>query len=170
MIRTATLLRAGALVCVIVACHPQAKGVESATASCQACCLTDAARYQGVDPALVWAIARHESGMNAAAMNRNRDGTTDIGLMQINSRWLPELGRYGIDAHRLLDPCVNSYVGVWILKQAIVRYGATWQAVGAYNAASPDRQLRYLRRIYPIYLHYVTDVTDATSTISRATP
>lgn len=117
-------------------------------------CLTDAARYQGVDPILVLAIARHESGMRPNAVNHNPNGSLDLGLMQVNSRWIPALRGYGIDARMLMDPCVNSYVGVWILKQAIARYGATWQAVGAYNAASPAKQQRYIARIYPLYIQY----------------
>ncbi|WP_186170321.1 lytic transglycosylase domain-containing protein [Burkholderia gladioli] len=128
-------------------------------------CLIDAARYQNVDPILVLAIARHESGMRADAVNRNSNGSVDLGLMQINSRWLPALRSYGVDAQQLMDPCVNSYGGVWILKQAIARYGATWQAVGAYNAASPAKQQRYIARIYPLYIQYAR-LAAASSSVS----
>ena len=37
------------------------------------------------------------------AINRNRDGSHDIGLMQINSMHLPDLARQGITRQRLLD-------------------------------------------------------------------
>lgn len=111
-------------------------------------CLDDAAAYFSVDPVLVRAIAQHESGMRANAINRNRNGSYDIGLMQINSSWLPRLATKGISEQSLFDPCVNGYVGTWILRANIERLGPTWKAVGAYNAVSPDKQLRYANRIY----------------------
>uniref|UniRef100_A0A3P9PDF8 lysozyme n=1 Tax=Poecilia reticulata TaxID=8081 RepID=A0A3P9PDF8_POERE len=32
-------------------------------------------------------LTQHESGFNTRATNRNRDGSTDYGIFQINSRW-----------------------------------------------------------------------------------
>lgn len=121
------------------------------TGAGQADCLDDAASYFGVDTTLVHAIAYHESGMRPQAINRNRDGSIDIGLMQINSSWLPRLASNGIGKQQLLDPCVNGYVGTWILRSNIERVGPTWKAVGAYNASSPTKQLRYANRIYGLW-------------------
>jgi soluble lytic murein transglycosylase-like protein len=118
------------------------------TTVAQADCLDDAALNYRLDPQLVRAIAMHESGMRPLAWNRNRDGSIDIGLMQINSSWLPTLGRAGVDAQSLWNPCVNAWVGSWILSNNVARFGPTWKAVGAYNATSPDKQLRYANRIY----------------------
>ncbi|WP_062611806.1 lytic transglycosylase domain-containing protein [Caballeronia calidae] len=111
-------------------------------------CIDDAATYFTLDPQLVRAIAQHESGMNPLAINRNANGSVDIGLMQINSIWLPTLARAGIAPQSLWNACVNAYVGAWILSTNIARFGATWKAVGAYNAASPAKQLRYANQIY----------------------
>lgn len=111
-------------------------------------CLDNAARYHGVDSMLLRSIAMHESGMNPSAINRsNADGSEDIGLMQINSMHLRRLARYGIDRGALLDGCTNAYVGAWILRENIDRYGLTWRAVGAYNASTPSKQLRYVNLI-----------------------
>jgi soluble lytic murein transglycosylase-like protein len=106
----------------------------------QACWQDAAARY-GVDARLLLAIAQQESSLNPEAINRShaaRTGSIDIGLMQINSRWLPILARYGIRASNLLDPCTNLQVGAWILAQAFRRYGVTWEAVGAYHAGCSE--------------------------------
>lgn len=111
-------------------------------------CLDDAAAYHRVDGALLRSIALHESRMNPLAINRNRDGSQDLGLMQINSAHLPRLARYGITRQQLLDACINAYVGAWILRANIDRFGATWRAVGAYNATTPAKQLRYANQIY----------------------
>ncbi|EML1601781.1 TPA: lytic transglycosylase domain-containing protein [Burkholderia cepacia ATCC 25416] len=111
-------------------------------------CIDAAAAYQHLNPHLVRAIASVESGFNPSARNVNRNGSEDIGLMQINSSWLPTLARYGIDRTALLDACTNAYVGAWILSQNISRLGLTWNAVGAYNAASPHKRVQYARRVY----------------------
>jgi soluble lytic murein transglycosylase-like protein len=111
-------------------------------------CLDDAARFHRVNVVLVRAIAQQESGMRANAINTNKDGSEDIGLMQVNSSWLPKLRRYGITRESLFNGCVNAYVGTWILASNIKQFGPTWKAVGAYNAVSANKQLVYANNIY----------------------
>lgn len=111
-------------------------------------CLDDAAAYQHVSSQLVHAIAQQESGMRANAINVNGDGSEDLGLMQINSSWLPKLARYGVRRDHLFNACVNAYVGAWILASNIKQFGPTWKAVGAYNAVSSQKQLIYANAIY----------------------
>lgn len=107
-------------------------------ASHATCYESAGARYQ-LSPALLRAVATVESNHNPAAMNRSHQAATgsyDIGLMQINSRWLPKLERYGITESGLVsDPCLNVQVGAWILSDALRRHGNDWVGVGAYNAA-----------------------------------
>lgn len=112
-----------------------------------AACFEDAARYYGLDPALLRAISRTESGGNPRAINRNKDGSYDIGHMQINSRWLTTLGKYGITVNTLYDPCISTYVGAWILAGNVSRLGYNWNAVGAYNAASKDKRVIYAHKV-----------------------
>ncbi|VWC96821.1 lytic transglycosylase [Burkholderia lata] len=111
-------------------------------------CLDDAAAFQHVSVSLMRGIAQVESGMNPSAVNTNTNGTVDIGLMQINSTWLPTLAREGITRESLFDACTNAYVGAWILSQNIRQLGANWNAIGAYNSASPDKRLAYARKVY----------------------
>jgi soluble lytic murein transglycosylase-like protein len=122
-------------------------------------CWQDAARRYGVDVELLYAIAQQESNLNPHAINRShaaRTGSIDIGLMQINSRWLPVLAQHGLREADLLEPCLNLQVGAWILAQGFQRYGATWEAVGAYHAScsrlsSPDciaTRTRYANAVY----------------------
>jgi soluble lytic murein transglycosylase-like protein len=119
-----------------------------AVTPCHADCLDDAAAYRHINVGLVRAIAQHESGMRADAVNVNSNGTEDIGLMQINSSWLPKLAHYGIRREHLFNACVNAYVGTWILASNFRQFGPTWKAVGAYNAVSSARQLVYANAIY----------------------
>lgn len=111
-------------------------------------CLRDAAQRYQLDAQLLYAIALVESGLNPRALNRsNANGTRDIGLMQINSSWLPRLAQKNITESDLYDPCVSAEVGAWILADNIARLGATWRAVGAYNARSTARRVAYVRRV-----------------------
>ncbi|TAM33232.1 MAG: hypothetical protein EPN60_02010 [Nevskiaceae bacterium] len=118
-------------------------------------CFQAAARHYGLAPELLIAIAAAESQFNASALNTaNRDGSWDIGLMQINSRWMPLLESSGISATQLYDPCTSIWVGAWVLAGNVARYGYGWQAVGAYNAgtapssAAQQRRERYAQRIH----------------------
>ncbi|MCW5632764.1 MAG: lytic transglycosylase domain-containing protein [Rubrivivax sp.] len=104
-------------------------------------CLDKAAAERGLDARLLRAVARAESNLNPLAVNRShvqRTGTVDIGLLQINSGWLPRLGRHGIEERHLYDACTNARVGAWLLADALARHGNTWNAVGSYNAACTE--------------------------------
>lgn len=106
-----------------------------------ACWKEAGARYR-LDPDLLKAIALTESGMQAQARHDNKDGSYDIGLMQINSRHFPRLAAYGITEKSLHEePCSSVMAGAWILAEIVQRMGYNWNAVGAYNAgAGIDRQ------------------------------
>ena len=112
-----------------------------------ATCWEQAARRHQVNPHLLVAIAEVESGLRPVAIGRNTYGSIDIGLMQINSLWLPELRRHGIVPRDLLDPCVSVHVGAWVLAQKMRVHGNTWTAVGAYNAGSAMLRERYARKV-----------------------
>ena len=112
----------------------------------QACWDAAAQRYQ-VSSALLYAIARTESGLNPLAIGRNGNGSLDIGLMQINSAWLPTLASHGINERDLFEPCTNIHVGAWILAGNVSRLGYTWDAVGAYNATRPALRRAYIEKV-----------------------
>ena len=112
-------------------------------------CWNEVGLKYGISPDLLFAIARTESNLNPLAVNRaNANGSYDVGLMQINSTWFPRLRELGIDEQQLFDACVNLEVGAWILAQNMRRLGRSWDAIGAYNASSPDKRLRYARQVY----------------------
>jgi soluble lytic murein transglycosylase-like protein len=118
-----------------------------------ASCFDEAEKVFQVPKHLLIAIAKVESGFNPHAVHVNPDGTEDIGTMQINSRHLPKLRRYGISRADLFDSCVNIKVGAWVLAGQIERYGKTWRAVGAYNAGvgkHGDERARkeYIRKVW----------------------
>jgi soluble lytic murein transglycosylase-like protein len=112
-------------------------------------CWEEAASYYKVSAHLLYAIAKTESGLNPKAINRsNKNGSYDIGLMQINSRWLPTLRKHGIKEEQLYDACTSIQVAAWILSDNMRRMGSTWEAVGAYNAAAPALRVKYAWKVY----------------------
>lgn len=111
-------------------------------------CWEQSAQKYGVNAHLLHAIAKTESSLNPAAINRNTNGTYDVGLMQINSSWLPRLRRFGISETDLYEPCVSIDVAAWILAYNMRQHGNTWAAVGAYNTPDPARGLQYAHRVY----------------------
>lgn len=124
-------------------------------------CLDDAAAFHHVNVHLVRAIATVESGMRPAVTHANADGSTDIGLMQINTSWLTNLSHYGVTRAALYDGCTSAYVGAWILARNIARLGLTWDAVGAYNATTPALRVTYARKVYRQLM------TDASASATR---
>jgi len=99
----------------------------------------------GISPELLRAIAVVESDMNATAINRNKNGSYDYGLMQINSSWASKLGAE--QWANLGNACYNVKVGAWILSDCIRRYGYSWKAVGCYNATRDRERKKYASKV-----------------------
>ncbi|SUH35414.1 Invasion protein IagB precursor [Salmonella enterica subsp. enterica] len=49
-----------------------------------------------IESELLYAIAQQESAMKPGAIGHNRDGSTDLGLMQINSFHMKRLKKMGL--------------------------------------------------------------------------
>lgn len=120
-------------------------------------CFSEAGQRYGVDPELLKGIAKVESSLNANAMNTNhlvQTKSIDIGLMQINSRWLKKgtLASLGYTKEHLLDPCTNVMIGAWILANNFRTYGESWDAVGAYNASCTTLSKEECKKVRSIYI------------------
>jgi len=159
MMKTATIIWAVCQLVLMIPEFAQAQAEDLFAGPCE--------RY-GVPKALAQAIAGHESGMRPWAMNiegrpylhASKDQAMavaraalqaglsfDIGLMQINAQWLR---RYHLPLDVVFDPAGNVQVGVWILAQAIKRYGLSWQAVATYHTClerNPERGRAYAAAI-----------------------
>lgn len=121
-------------------------------------CWDSAGAAYGVDPWLLFAIAKVESGFNSNAINRNKNKSTDFGMMQINDLWLPTLKKYGISTSGLYDPCTSIHVGAWIVSQNIKRFGYNQDGIGAYN--SPSNVVirrKYAQKVYSAYHELTRD-------------
>lgn len=115
-------------------------------------CFEEASRRFGVPLELLVAIAYVESKFNPNAINYNRDGSVDVGIMQVNSSNFFLLRREGIveEPEDLWNPCKNVMGGAYILRLCLDRFGLTWRAVDCYNKG-PSRAKSYGRYVIRVY-------------------
>ncbi|MDD5053083.1 MAG: lytic transglycosylase domain-containing protein [Sulfuricurvum sp.] len=107
----------------------------------------EAGRDFGIDPSLLKRIATIESSLDPNAINHNKNGTSDIGLMQINTIHLRRLSKVGVTRESLLDPQVNIYVGALLLSSHIRKRGYNLDAIGCYHSANPVYKNQWLKRL-----------------------
>ena len=109
-------------------------------------CFDEAGVAYGINPQILRAIAKVESNFNPRAVNWNKNGTYDFGIMQINSSWGYSLGRDWWNT--LGDPCSNIKGGAMILADCMKKYGYSWEAIGCYNSQTPSRRNQYALTIF----------------------
>jgi hypothetical protein len=112
--------------------------------------LEEAERYS-ISPSLAFALSWEESRFNYRAVNRkNRDGSIDRGLFQLNSRSFPKL-----EEAEFFDPRLNAFYGMAHLRICIDTGGSEIAALAMYNAGTgrvhsggtPHQTLDYAARI-----------------------
>lgn len=96
-----------------------------------------------VSPLLLKKIAVIESSLNPYCVTRNKNGTKDYGIMQINTIHLKELAHTGINEKTIMNPRVNIHVGAKILSTLIRRYGMNFEAIGRYHSNTPEFKARW---------------------------
>lgn len=90
-------------------------------------------KLYNIPPELLWAIAKTESDFNPRATNRNPNGSTDFGLMQINSIHEDTIKKMNLTLEDLYDPKIGIRVGSQILSRCFKKHGFTYQGLNCYN-------------------------------------
>jgi soluble lytic murein transglycosylase-like protein len=116
-------------------------------------CIVNAARHYQLPEPLIWLILDVEGGIEGT-VSLNTNGTQDLGPMQINTRWLPQITAHYREPESVLrqrligDGCFNVAVGTWILRLNIDNAGGdVWRGVAWYHSRTPDFARRYLARV-----------------------
>jgi soluble lytic murein transglycosylase-like protein len=109
-------------------------------------CFDEAGTEYGINPLILRAIAKVESNFDPRALNWNKNGSYDFGLMQINSSWAHVLGLERWNT--LGDACYSVKTGAWILANCMSKYGYSWEAIGCYNSQTPGKRDRYARAVF----------------------
>lgn len=122
-------------------------------------CIVEAAQCFQINPLVIKAIIWQESKNQQQAMNRNKNGTVDVGIMQINTVHFKALKALGINESLLREnSCANVFSGAWVLKQHIDRYGYTWEGIGTYHSNTPVHHDRYVKEIISLIAHQMSAI------------
>lgn len=114
-------------------------------------CINEAAYEYRVPAKLIVSILNVERGKVGITV-RNKNGTYDLGPMQINTSWWPSLYAHGITKHEVLyNACTNVKVGAWILGKFIASENTLLSGVGDYNSHTPIFNKAYAQRIRVAY-------------------
>ncbi|GAB0114918.1 lytic transglycosylase domain-containing protein [Acidisoma sp. C75] len=112
------------------------------------CMLTVAATLH-LPPRVLPVIQAIEGG-RVGLVHENKDGSQDLGVMQVNTLWLPSLAaRAGFSlaearAHLIDDPCFNIAAAGLILRHYLDETGgALLPAIGDYHSHTPALNRSY---------------------------
>ncbi len=123
-----------------------------ATAKIIGACLLLASQTYKVPPAVMIGIM-HVEGGRVGQQVRNSNGSYDLGPMQVNTIWLPQLaGLWKVDratAQQWVrdNGCVNVYVAAWILRQQIDKTSGLYSGIARYHSATPWRGSEYANKV-----------------------
>jgi soluble lytic murein transglycosylase-like protein len=118
-----------------------------------------AAQAHDVPPALLAGIYRAEGGKPGLEVS-NTNGSYDLGPMQINTIWLPELAKqWGIsekEAKKRVrdDPCANIDVAAWILRRHLNETHNLSKALEHYHSRTPEFGKKYKNRVINVMKKY----------------
>jgi hypothetical protein len=114
-------------------------------------CINHAAATYHVPAALVISVLLTENGRAGSAV-KNKNGTYDYGPMQVNTVWLDKLSQYGITKEDIrYSPCINVWVGTWILSQRVADASDLSYGIGSYNSYSLPQNYHYRTKVTGIY-------------------
>lgn len=108
--------------------------------------LEPAAKRHGVEPELVYAVMREESGYRPKVLSAvGAHGLTQI-MPETGQRLAKQLGRPPLDPRQLLEPAINLELGAYYLSRLMARTdGRLSAAIASYNAG-PGAVGRWLAR------------------------
>ena len=118
-------------------------------------CLMVAAQSYQVPPAVLMGIYYVEGGKVGQAV-KNTNGSYDLGPMQINTLWIPELSKHwGVSkatAKRWIkdDPCTNVNVAAWIFRKNWDEAKTLTRAIAWYNSRTPSIGKRYMKKVIDV--------------------
>jgi hypothetical protein len=139
-----------------------------------ACLLLASQTYQ-VPPAVMIGIM-HVEGGHVGQQVRNSNGSYDLGPMQVNTVWLPQLAQlWKVDTTTALswvrdNGCVNVYVAAWILKQKMNSTYGLYAGIAHYHSATAWRGQRYADKVVAVMKKKGLVAVGLPSTMTQAQP
>lgn len=118
-----------------------------------AACLLIAAQTYSIPPAVLLGIYQVEGGRVGQEVGPNDNGSYDLGPMQINTVWVPQLaGEWNVSpatAKKWIrdDPCTNVGVAAWILRRNLNETGDLARSIANYHSRTPNIGGAYKRKV-----------------------
>lgn len=116
-------------------------------------CITAAAGLYRLPPAVLVILLNVEGG-SLGRVSANTNDTVDIGPMQVNQIWIPEVAAHWHATRRATylalrdDFCANIEAGAWILRRGLDEaHGDFWEGVAFYHSHAPAYQQAYLHAV-----------------------
>jgi hypothetical protein len=110
-------------------------------------------QFYHLPPRVLPSIQVVEAGQ-PGTVSRNFNGTADLGVMQVNTRWLPYLARSwhmtpkDVASRLINDPCFNIVAAGAIMRIYLDESrGDVVQAVGYYHSHTPELAIWYQMRV-----------------------
>lgn len=138
-------------------------------------CVAQASVRYDVPELLLHSILMKENGRTGKC-SRNKDGTMDCGLAQINSLWLLDFAKKGVRPEYIVhDACTNIHAGAYVLRYNYNLKRDWFQAIVSYNIGP----YRWTPERYGVGYRYASEVVrwwwgfqnwvDAKTGVKRAT-
>lgn len=148
------------------------------TAQALALCIFTAAQTYSVPPTVILGVLNVEGGKVGMA-SPNTNGSYDLGPMQINTIWVPELASYWRVSEKTAlrwlrdDACVNIGVGAWILRKKMNETGSLVGGIAGYHSLTPRLGSTYRNKVLTAMQRYrlvrqPSDLVSYTRTPRRA--
>ena len=116
-------------------------------------CMAMVASLYHLPPRVLPSIHAIEGG-RIGTVSRNRNGSEDLGVMQVNTLWLPQLARYtGLSEAEVRDRLIHRACFNIAAAGAIMRTyldeanGDLMRAIGYYHSHTPARHDAYRARV-----------------------
>lgn len=116
-------------------------------------CMIAAASLYNLPPRVLPSIQAVEGGQTGL-VKFNRNGSADLGPMQVNTIWVGPLARYArmsqeVVVTRLInDPCFNIEAAAAIMRVYLTEArGNVMVAIGYYHTHTPDRGAQYQAKV-----------------------
>ncbi len=116
-------------------------------------CMVATAAFYHLPPRVLPSIQHVEAG-RPGTVSRNADGSADLGVMQVNTLWLPRFAAItgmtedAVRARLIVDPCFNIAAAGAIMRVYLDQSGGVLvRAVGFYHSHTPERANAYEAKV-----------------------
>jgi hypothetical protein len=137
-------------------------------------CMVATAAFYHLPPRVLPSIQVVEAG-RPGTISQNTDGSADLGVMQVNTLWLPRFAAItgmtetAVRTRLIADPCFNIAAAGAIMRIYLTEAdGDLLRAVGFYHSHTPERATAYQAKVLSAATRLFVRTTPAPSTVTAA--